>query len=112
MPSPTAPQQAADHFSSWPLHDALLREIRVDWQKRTCIAAIEAFIDHTKEAVPHWIVWRGVKEIHIPRNDPWGPSIHINTARLEKPGVFVVEMQSGDQIQVTAEAVDLATSQV
>jgi len=92
---------AAIKFSSLPLHDAILKELRVDWAARTCIAEVEAFVARDQNAQPHKIVWQKVRKITLPHEDPWGPSVFINTVR-EEEDCFVVEMQSGDEIRITA----------
>jgi hypothetical protein len=35
----------AEQFGSLPLHDAVLRERRVDWSQATCIAEVEEFVE-------------------------------------------------------------------
>jgi hypothetical protein len=109
-PSPQTPE-IVEQFTSWPLHDAVLRAVHVDWQARTCIAEIDAFVARDKEAVSRQILWHGVREVHIPHDEPWGRSASINEARLLDPGVFILQMQSGDEIRIRADTVEFVTPQ-
>jgi hypothetical protein len=95
-------------FSSLPLHDAVLKELTVDWASRTCVAEVSAFVDGLKSpAQERRIVWRRIEEVVVPRRAPWGDSVHINSAR-EEDGQFVIEMQSGDVIRVAAAGVEFS----
>jgi hypothetical protein len=103
MTSDTSPK-----FSSLPLHDAVLKDLTVDWAARTCVAVVSAFVDGLKSpAQERRIVWRRIEEVVIPRRAPWGDSAHINSAR-EEDGRFVIEMQSGDVIRIAAESVEFS----
>jgi hypothetical protein len=92
-----------------PLHDAVLHLVRVDWERRTCVAELDVFLDRTKDAVPRLLTWYAVKEASIPHHDPWGPSTFVNSARFEPSNVYIIEMQSGDEIRITAERFEFAT---
>jgi len=94
---------AATNFGSLPLHDAILKELRVDWSARTCVAEIDAFVDRKKDAQPRKLVWQKVSKISVPHEEPWGPSVFINAVRQEE-NCYIVEMQSGDQLRIHAEA--------
>ena len=83
-----------------PLHDATLRQLRLDWSQHLCIASV---LTVGSPAVEHQIIWHGVSEALIPHRAPWGESVSINTVRAESGSVFVVEMQSGDEIRIVAE---------
>jgi hypothetical protein len=93
----------SEQFSSLPLHDAILRELHTDWSRRVCIAEISAFVQAGQPAVARQIIWHGVSEVLIPHRSPWGESEFINTARFESGSVFILEMQSGDEIRIVAE---------
>ena len=94
----------AKQFGSLPLHDAILHELRVDWSTATCSAELEAFIDPRQTAIPRRLIWRGVRDVQAPHRAPWGDSVHINSARFQSPDVFIIEMQSGDEIRIVADA--------
>lgn len=95
-------------FDSLPLHDAVLHELRVDWPQTTCTAEVEAFIDPRQTALPRRLIWRGVRDVQAPHRAPWGDSAHINSARFQSPDIFVIEMQSGDEIRIVADAFEFA----
>ena len=92
-------------FASLPLHDAILKELHVDWSARTCVAEVNAFVIRDKNAQPHKIVCQKVRKITVPHEEPWGPSVFINTVRQEED-CYIVEMQSGDEIRIIAGAVE------
>ena len=106
MTSNTITPEVVREFSSLPLHDAILQELRLDWEQRTCVASILAFVDRTKDAVARKIFWRDVSETFIPHRNPWGPSVLINSASVDLDGVFIIEMRSGDLIRVHARGYD------
>ena len=60
------------------LHDAVLGEIRVDWQHRTCAIFLSVFLDVGKAAVPCVLRGRSVRSITIPHIAPWGDSVFIS----------------------------------
>ncbi|MDB6023819.1 MAG: hypothetical protein JWM68_42 [Verrucomicrobiales bacterium] len=106
MSSNSVTPEVVRQFSSLPLHDAILQELRLDWKHRTCTASILAFMDRTKDAVARQILWHDVSEAFIPHQNPWGPSVFINSASVDLDGIFTIEMQSGDQIQIQAKGFD------
>jgi hypothetical protein len=99
----TTTLQAGEQFASLPLHDATLRELRLDWSQHVCVASVLAFVQAGQSAVERQIIWHRVSEASIPHRAPWGESAFINAVRVEPGGVFVVEMQSGDEIRIIAE---------
>jgi hypothetical protein len=98
----------AKEFDSLPVRDAVLHQLRVDWAHATCTAEMEAFIDPRQTAVARHLIWRGVRELQVPHRSPWGESTHINSARFKSPDVFIIEMQSGDEIRIVANAFEFA----
>jgi hypothetical protein len=95
-----------DQIGKLPLHDAVLKNLRVDWASRTCIAEVSAFVDGlARPAQERRITWKKVQEAVIPLRAPWGRSAQINSAR-EEEGSYLVEMQSGDVIRIVAEGVE------
>jgi hypothetical protein len=89
-------------FSKLPLHDAILHELQYEWEKKTLTMFISAFVKPKENAVPRQILWQDVSEIIIPHQNPWGPSVFINTKSVDNSGIFIIEMQSGDEIRIRA----------
>ena len=90
-------------FVDWPLHDAVLREIVVDWKSQSCRIHVSAFLEPNARAVPCTLTWRGVKEVRVPMFQPWGRSIFINSQAKESPNRYLIEVQSGDVIIIEAD---------
>jgi len=87
------------------LHDAVLKELRIDWSACVCVAEVLAFVDGLKLPAQHrHLRFSKIEEVIVPHRAPWGGSEQINSA-TEKDGVFLIEMQSGDVIRITAESV-------
>ena len=89
------------------LHDATLLNVRVEW--RTGIALIElAPVEMEKTTLRA----TGLRLLRVPRGHPWGSSVSVNVAEL-MPGEnghsvrLRIEMQSGDEIELDADAVEL-----
>lgn len=93
-------------FNDWPLHDAVVRSIRLDWEAGRVTLDAEVFFTHEEHAKAASIEWSGVRELHVPRRQPWGPSYMINGQRTAG-GAFIFEMQSGDEVRVVADSVEL-----
>jgi len=91
------------NFEEWPLHDAVLREVVVDWKNQSCRVHVTAFLDRTKAAVPCTLTWTSVREVRIPMLSPWGASLFINSQNKEGASRFLIEVQSGDVIMVDAD---------
>ena len=85
------------------LHDAILGIVQVDWQAAT---ASFRFLP-VEPAAEVILVASGLRDLHIPRIEPWGPSVSVNVAeyvetdRLDEVGLRV-EMQSGDEIHTAS----------
>lgn len=91
------------NFEDWPLHDAVLREVVVDWKNQSCRVHVAAFLDRAEAAVPCTLTWTDVREVHVPMLSPWGPSRFINGQRKEGASRFLLEVQSGDVIMIDAD---------
>jgi hypothetical protein len=89
-------------FTSLPLHDAVLHSVRIEWKVGECILDLAAFFEPGQEAEPCQLVFRGIRNVTIPRAEPWGPSIFINKILQPSSNVFQVEMQSGDVLEIVA----------
>jgi hypothetical protein len=99
-PERSAKKMISKELSAWPLHDAVLEEVRVDWKAATCVADITTANGKKK------IEWSEVSGVTIPRHEPWGPSVCIDAMRHEE-GVYIIQMQSGDVIRINAASADL-----
>lgn len=84
-------------FAELPLHDATLLVIHFAWAEGRCTLHL-ATVDLGERA----LVFTDVTEVHIPKEQPWGPSASINAAREAGPNRFEVELQSGDVLRVQA----------
>ena len=80
------------------LHDASLSTVVVSWAELKC--SFELALVNQSRGV---LVFVGVRDLHLPHRDPWGPSESVNALRFPNPGEFEIEMQSGDSIRVEAE---------
>jgi len=93
-------------FASWRLHDAVLDSVRFDWNDKACVITLMAFLEVGRDAQPCELRFSGVTLLALPCSQPWGPSAHVN-GQTQTDGNFVIQMQSGDEIQVTARSVQL-----
>lgn len=84
-------------LDSLPLHDATLREVRFAWAEGLCTLHVQTSCHGAQE-----LVFSGVTELHLPRQQPWGPSVSINAARECGSNKFEVELQSGDVLRLQA----------
>lgn len=84
-------------FAALPLHDATLHAIHFAWAEGRCTLQL-ATVDLGERA----LVFSDVTEVHIPKEQPWGPSVSIDAAREPSPNRFEVELQSGDVLRVQA----------
>ncbi len=85
------------------LHDAILESIEVDWPDGTATLRFRP----VDPASPVVLLFAGLAEIHVPHDEPWGPSISVNTIEYVDSGDpddlgLRVEMQSGDCITLRA----------
>jgi hypothetical protein len=90
-------------FEDFPLHDAVLREVVVDWNTRSCRLHVSAFLEPGAAAVPCTLTWTAVKEVRVPMFCPWGPSVFINGQEKEGSKRYLIEVQSGDVIVIEAD---------
>lgn len=92
-----------DDISTLDLHDATLRRIDLDWERGLCELHLSVWSDEAGTSVARVLSFHKTTNIHIPRQDPWGPSVSINLASQSNTD-FQIEMQSGDVISISAEA--------
>lgn len=84
-------------FDTLPLHDATVQQIRFCWQEAVCTLQLS-----TTEDGERFLVFSGVTDLHIPKEQPWGPSVSINAGRQVGLNRFEIELQSGDVLRVQA----------
>lgn len=91
-------------FEDWPLHDAVLTQVSLDWQSGTCAIFAACFVDPRAPARPCRLEFTSVRGVSVQRLAPWGRSVHINGHRRDPGGLFEIEVQSGDLIVIDAES--------
>lgn len=96
-----------ESFDDWPLHDAVLRELRIEWKEAVCTLHVHVFTDPNERAKPHLIRFSGITSVTIPHEAPWGGSIFINGQRIASDGAYLIEVQSGDVIVIRARSAEL-----
>jgi hypothetical protein len=90
------------------LHDASVRSIRIDWCSGTVL--VEVVVVGGRAAS---ILVTGLRRLDCPREQPWGTDPHgtIYDARVRQEAASMatleLEMQTGDVVKVTGEAVSL-----
>ena len=91
-------------FQDWPLHDAVLVALSLDWAARSCRMIVSAWINANVGVRRCRLEWTGLTCAEVPMRQPWGPSVHVNALRRRQLGAYEIEMQSGDVIKIEAEA--------
>ena len=94
-------------FNEWTLHDASIETFSIDWNNKTCQLNLNIFLNTDEDAVSCKIIWRDLIEVNIPSKAPWGESVFINTQRRNGENDYLIEMQSGDEIRISAGKVEL-----
>ena len=89
------------------LHDAVLYYLRSDWRERTCEIFVAVFLEPDKAAVSCVIRAHGVRSVRVPHHAPWGDSVFIHDQCWAPDGRCLIEMQSGDVIEIDADQVEL-----
>jgi hypothetical protein len=79
------------------LHDATLLSVTLNWEKAE-VKMLVLLLGGT----PATLVFHQVTASVLPRDQPWGPSNSINSAKQHAVGTYEVEMQSGDVLQFKA----------
>lgn len=87
------------------LHDATLTAILVSWADGTCVADIQH--GTLGNCV---LTFSAVSHLSLPRRQPWGRSVSINSFSVPSSGHYEIEMQSGDLIRIEAADMTLTTS--
>jgi hypothetical protein len=85
-------------FMRLPLHDATLCTITMDWSARSCVLSF-TLVHHVGQLPSRGLLtFHGLQSASLPRQEPWGPSNSVNATRCPEVGVFVIELQSGDEL--------------
>jgi hypothetical protein len=87
------------------LHDATFLSVDVRWTEARVVCHVQ------RVAVPKNVELIGTSftSVNAPRKQPWGPSRSVNNAKHEN-GRLVIELQSGDVIEIAAEQFEFALS--
>jgi len=93
-------------FAEWRLHDAILDSVALEWASRSCVLTLEAFLEEAADAELCQIRFEGVTDLRVPHESPWSASVHVN-GQSRRGSTFVIEMQSGDEILITAKTASL-----
>jgi hypothetical protein len=85
-------------------HDCTLLGLTLDWGAKSAVFDLRGPKGAQKLAV------RGLRQIELTRDDPWGPSASVNKVTVVPSGDdaalrVVIEIQSGDEIRLTCAAV-------
>jgi len=88
------------------MHDWTLMTISVDWER--AVARLEFRWNDESRTVTAV----GLSNLCLPRKLPWGPSVSVNRGigptKLESGEYsFVIEMQSGDEIELVAQQFEI-----
>lgn len=84
-------------IDSLSLHDATLREVEVSWAKAECVIRLS-----TADFPDCELLFTGISEVIIPKQQPWGPSSSINTLTEQAANHYEIEMQSGDTLRIAS----------
>jgi len=92
------------------LHDATLESIEIDWRSGTATIRLSLVGDPPPTLA---LVLSGLRQVHVPRDEPWGPSVSVNAADYVDGSdagdlSLRLEMQSGDQITLRAGSLAIA----
>ena len=85
------------HFTSLPLHDALLAFVDISWEAARCELRLRPIGMPT-----HRLRFEGFTHLEFPRRESWGPSSSVNTPAQPQEALFEIELQSGDIIRIEA----------
>ena len=92
------------------MHDWTLVSMLFEWKSGCVTLEFRTDGSNSAELTAH-----GVRELHVPRLNEWGPSISVNGVHGPSDGAsgqreLVVEMQSGDRIRIVAASFDVPPS--
>jgi hypothetical protein len=83
------------------LHDAVLKAVAVDWENGQLTVDVVRVPGGSAQ-----VVCSGMTLLHMTRREEWGPSVFINSVQARQlpdgQTALVIEIQSGDALEVTA----------
>lgn len=83
------------------LHDAVLHQVSADWEARCCLLQLGVFNQPGGEARLFQLHFPELRRLSLAAEHPWGQSLFVNSASA-LPGKYVLEMQSGDLIEIVS----------
>jgi len=84
------------------LHDGTFLSLAFDWKKSDCTVSIKL---HTGLVT---LTWRAVTHLSITKEQPWGPSVSVNSLKQLAEHSWVMEIQSGDELRIDARILELS----
>jgi hypothetical protein len=91
-------------FIDYPLHDARVEGAELSWDEGQLRLRLHVFFDLTDNASPATLTFSGLLELATTMKRPWGTAAAttILDQRRDEGGVYVLELQSGDEVRVVA----------
>ncbi|MHB8455973.1 MAG: hypothetical protein ACYDDO_15055 [Acidiferrobacterales bacterium] len=96
--------------NSWThdLHDWTRVSILVEWEKKGMVT----IMFHAHEDGPVALLAEGLADLHVPKQQGWGPSMSVNCAsgptQLDNGNFRLkIEMQTGDIIELEAASISM-----
>ncbi len=84
------------------MHEWTLIDITSHWADRSVTLGFSSQDGHKE------ILATNFSKVLVPRNDPWGASVSVNTAILSNGDKRLsIEMQSGDTIEIEAQSIEM-----
>ena len=83
----------------------MLETITVEWSTGVCVMHLRGV--GPGGGIPIRIQWRGLRELQVTGEAPWGPSASVLEAVWGPDGADELRMQSGDTIRVRAAGRDV-----
>lgn len=84
------------------MHDWTISRIEFDWSLARVKIELEDMTYTTRT-----LIAEGVKDLHVPRANDWGPSVSVNKVSGIEPHLsgfrLTIQIQSGDVIEIVAD---------
>jgi hypothetical protein len=90
------------------LHDATLIDIRFEWELGECVLRFAGSPFGPRG--PFQLRWSEVSDFRLSRRLEWGPSVSVMGMVKSGTNAWVVEMQTGDKIEITGTLAPLIAS--
>jgi hypothetical protein len=93
-------------FDHYPLHDAVIVCGDVSWAERELVLRLYVFYEATDEALPATLTFTGLGSMSTSMQRPWGDAAEVTILdqRHEPGGKYVLQLNTGDEVRVTADA--------